>query len=114
MMAEGDTARYSTASARGGRDGASTYRCLPTIVWVKDTEQTLLIEKGGKRSWILRGEEAAIWDWLTLNHRSERIVHLLSVLSGASAEEARKALVAILQGWEKAGILQVVEGNGRG
>ena len=114
MIAEGATVRYSTASTRGGRDGASTYRCVRTIVWVKDAEQTILIEERTKRSWILRGEEAAIWDWLSLNYRSERIIHLLSVLSGASTEEARRALLDILQGWETAGILQAGEGNRHG
>jgi hypothetical protein len=94
--------------------GTSTYRCVPTIVWVKDAEQTLVIEEAGKHSWILRGEEAAVWDWLTLNHPSERIVRTLSVLSGTSTEEARRALLAILQEWEKAGIVQAVEGDSRG
>ncbi len=94
--------------------GTSTYRCVPTIVWVKDAEQTILIEEAGKHSWILRGEEAAIWDWLTLSHPSERIVRFLSVLSGTSTGEAREALLAILQGWEKAEILQAVEGDSRG
>ncbi len=109
MISEG-----ATASTRGGRGAASTYRCVPTIVWVKDAEQTILIEEDAKRSWILRGEEVAIWDWLTLNHPAERIVRFLSVLSGTSVEEARKALVTILQRWEKAGVVQIVEGDGRG
>lgn len=95
-------------------EGASTYRCVPTIVWVKDAEQTILIEEEGKRSWIICGEETAIWDWITCNHPCERIVRLLSVLSGTSTEEAREALSAILQGWEKAGIVRVLEGNRRG
>jgi hypothetical protein len=95
-------------------DRASAYRCVSDIVWVKDAEQTILIEKAGKRSWIIRREEAAIWDWLTLNHPSERIVRFLSVLSGTSTEEAKKALAAILQEWEKAGIVQVTEGKRRG
>lgn len=95
-------------------DSASTYRCVSDIVWVKDAEQTILIEKAGKHSWIIRGKEAAIWDWLTLNHPSERIVRFLSVLSGTSTEETRKALAATLQGWEKAGIVQVTEGKRRG
>ena len=73
-------------------DSASTYRCVSDIVWVKDAEQTILIEQAGKRSWMIRREESAIWDWLTLNHPSEKIVHFLSVLSGTSTEEARKAL----------------------
>lgn len=92
-------------------EGASTYCCVPTIVWVKDAEQTILIETVGKRSWIIRGMEAAIWDWLTLNHPAERVVRFLSALSGTSTEEARKVLSSILQGWEKAGIVQVTEGN---
>lgn len=91
--------------------GASTYRCAPTVVWVKDAGQTILVEEAGRNSWILRGEEAAIWDWLTLNHPFERIVRFLSVISGTSADEARKALLAILQRWEKAGIVQTAEGN---
>jgi hypothetical protein len=95
-------------------DGASAYCCVPTIVWVKDAEQTILIEEKTKHSWIVSGENAAIWDWLTLNYPSERIVRLLSVLSGTSTEEARKALAAILQEWEKAGIVRVIEGNRRG
>ena len=109
MISEG-----ATAGTRGGRGGASTYRCVPTIVWVKDAEQTILVEEEARRSWILRGEEAAIWDWLTLNQSAERIVRFLSVLSGTSVEEARKALATILQGWEKAGVVQIVEGYRRG
>ena len=92
--------------------GASTYRCVPTIVWVKDAEQTILVEEEARRSWILRGTEAAIWDWLTLDHPSAGIVRFLSVLSGTSMEESRKALLAVLQGWEEAGIVQqVIEGQ---
>lgn len=95
-------------------DGQRTYRCVPTIAWVKDAGQTLLVEEEAGRTWSLRGVEAAVWDWLSLGYSFDEIVGLLKVLVGASDEEARERLVAMLEGWKQAGIVRLAGSNGRG
>ncbi len=63
---------------------------------------------------MIRGAEAAIWDLLTLSYRFDRIVHFLSILLDMPDEEAKATLLATLQKWERAGMVQAAEGNGHG
>jgi hypothetical protein len=90
------------------------YRCAPAIVWVKDSGQTILVEGEKERCWIIYGLEAMVWDLLTLNYTFERIVRFLSVMLETPVDEAMGTLLAILHGWQDAGILLSTEGNGRG
>lgn len=87
------------------------YRCAPTIAWVKDATQTILVEEDKGRSWSLQGLEAVIWDLLALGYSLEKITCFLSVLLGSSGEEAEEELFAILHKWEKAGVVCVVKGR---
>ncbi len=73
-----------------------------------------LFEEDGTRSWTIRGAEAAIWDLLALGYRFDRIVHFLSILLNVPNEEARATLLATLQTWERAGMVQLAGGNGHG
>ena len=94
--------------------GRLTYRCAPTIAWVKDAGQTLLIEEKQGRAWSLRGAEAAVWDWLSLGYSYDEIVGLLSVLVDTPEEKARERLASVVHGWEQAGIVRLAGKNGHG
>jgi hypothetical protein len=85
------------------------YRCGPEIAWVKDMERTILVQEAEGRSWSLQGQEAMIWDLLTLGYSFERVVAFLSVSAADSVEETGGTLLALLQQWEQVGIVQIVE-----
>lgn len=81
------------------------YCCIPDIVWTRDADQTLLVSPGQGQGWALRGVEATVWDLLTLHYPFERIVGFLAELLQLSGEEATRQLLAVVQGWEQAGIM---------
>jgi hypothetical protein len=87
-----------------------TYVCAPAIRWVKDLDQTILVDYDGQQSWILQGIDAAIWDLLTLGYGLEQTADFLAVLLTISSGEASHRLLATIQRWEQEGILQVPEG----
>lgn len=84
-----------------------TFSCAPTLVWVKDVSQTLLVDPNRELFLILKGVEAAIWDWLVLAYPYEKIIRFLALLPGGSPEEAAGQLRAVLCAWQQAGIIQV-------
>ena len=85
--------------------GVSAYDCAPTITWVKDASQTIVVEGRGKRCWTLRGVDAVIWDLLTLNYDFARMVDFLARLSEGSREKAAVTLLTTFRHWEKEGIV---------
>ena len=87
------------------------YDCAPTITWVKDASQVIVIEGRGARSWSLQGIEAVIWDLLTLNYGFAGMVDLLAVLLEGSRERAATTLLGTMRRWEEEGIVTT---NGRG
>lgn len=90
-----------------------TFVCSPTLVWVKDVNQTLLIDPNKELFLTLKGVEAATWDWLTLAYPYEKTLHFLALLSGGSPESAAEQLHAILCAWRQAGIIQNAEKEGQ-
>jgi hypothetical protein len=90
--------------------GALAYDCAPSISWVKDASQVIIVEGRGERSWSLQGVEAVIWDLLTLRYGYDRMVDFLTELSEGSRKNAEAALLATIQHWEEEGI---VTGNGQ-
>lgn len=90
------------------------FRCTPNITWVKDTDQILLIDTDNGQSRSLCGTEAAVWSFLTLGYRYEKIGHFLSFMLKISEDEARKALIAMLREWQDEGIVQVRGDDRRG
>lgn len=89
--------------------GSSTYRCSPTIDWVKDAGLTLLVRADDRRAWSLYGVEAAIWDLLVLSYPFHKVVHLLSILLACTTGEAEEILATTLEEWETKGIVNAVE-----
>jgi hypothetical protein len=90
------------------------YRCAAAITWVKDAGRTLLVEVETGRAWSLGGVEAVVWDLLTLHYPAGQLIGFLAVLLGESCEKAKDRLLAMVQGWEEAGIVYAVRANGRG
>jgi hypothetical protein len=82
-----------------------TYDCAPTITWVKDANQVIVIEGRGARCWSLQGIEAIIWDLLSLNYGFARMVDLLAELSEGSRENAVTTLLTTMRHWEEEGIV---------
>ena len=93
-----------------GQSGASAYDCTPSISWVKDASQVMLVEGKWERTWSLRGVEAVIWDLLTLQYGFDQMVRFLAQLSEDTRENAAATLLATMQLWEEEGI---VTANGR-
>jgi len=93
---------------------AICYRCAPAVTWVRDADQTLLVDAEGGGHWSLRGAEAAVWDWLVLAYPYERIVRFLSLLLRVPAGQVGKVLCSTLLAWQDAGIVQAVGESYRG
>ena len=83
------------------------YRCSPSIVWVKDIAQTLVVDERTGQSWALRGAEAVIWDLLAVGYSYEGIGPILSRVLSLPVEEAERILVGVLRTWQDARIVQV-------
>jgi len=84
-----------------------TYRCSQSIVWVKDAEQTLLMDKETGQSWAIRGAEAVVWDLLAVGRSHQGIVPLLSLILSLSTDETESTLAGLLREWREAGIVRV-------
>jgi hypothetical protein len=91
-----------------------TCRCAPSIAWLRDDGQTLLVDAEREQFWSIHGVEAAIWDFLALAHPYEKIVRFLSLLMTASTDEAERTFLAVLRDWQRTGIVQVVKEGERG
>ena len=85
--------------------GSLAYDCAPTVTWVKDASQILVVQREGERCWSLQGVEAVIWDLLTLRYGFAKMVDFLAVLSEDSREAAASTLLATVRHWEEEGIV---------
>ena len=83
------------------------YRCSPSIVWVKDADQTLAVDTETEQSWPLRGVEAVVWDLLAVGYSYQKIVPMLSLILSLPIEEAERALASVLEKWRDAGVVRV-------
>lgn len=83
------------------------YRCSPSIVWVKDAHQTMVVDKETGQSWVVRGAEAVVWDLVTVGYSHRRIVWMLFLILSLSVEEGNRILAGVLRQWRDAGIVQV-------
>jgi len=91
-----------------------TYHCSPAIVWVKDADQTLVVDGESGQSWTLRGAEAVVWDLLAVGCRYRKIVELLALTLSLSPKQADQSLSSMLRKWRAAGIVQVSGANRHG
>ena len=83
------------------------------ILWVKDQDKIIVIDKQQKRTLYLQDLEAALWSWLTLAYPYQKLIYLLQASLDTTTQEAEKQLISFLQKWHSAGIL-VLEGGKHG
>jgi hypothetical protein len=83
------------------------HRCSPSIIWVKDADQTLVVDREMGQLWALHGAEAVIWDLLTVGYSSRKIIPMLSLIFSLSVEEAEHTFADVLRKWRDANIVQV-------
>jgi hypothetical protein len=90
-----------------GHEGSSLLglTCRPCVRWVKDSNQILIVDEQVNTPTVLRGVEAAVWDWLMLGYNLPDVTELLAVLCNESQSLAETRLCGLLQGWLKSGLL---------
>lgn len=89
------------------------YACPKGTESVRDTNQTLVVDAQHGRTWMLRGEEAVIWDWLMLAYPYARMVKTMAALRHITAVEAEERLLGWLGRWRDAGLLIPMGGRDR-
>jgi len=89
--------------------GILVYECSPVIVWVRDAQQTILVNEETGDSWILQDVESVIWDWLAVTRSSDEITQMLSLALSLSVEEAARTFSGVCQNWLEAGILRAAK-----
>jgi len=92
-----------------GEAGAVVFSCPEAVRWVEDADRVLVVDDRSGETHTLRGAEAAVWGWLTLAYPYPKLVRLLAALLVLSSADAEQRLVAILQDWRAAGLLQMLE-----
>ena len=85
------------------------YYCSPAIVWVKDADQTLVVDRATGQSWSMRGTEAVVWELLTVGHSRSRAAQLLSLILSVPARGGRHTLADVVQRWRDANLIEVCE-----
>lgn len=90
--------------------GPLVYRCSPAIAWVRDADQTLLVDRETAQSWSLHNPDALIWDLLVVGYSYEKIVQMLCLILSLSMAEAEHTLSDVLGNWRATGIVQVSGG----
>ncbi len=80
--------------------------CPEYVQWVRDADQTLVVNSRRGTLYRLRGTGAAVWDWLTLGYSYARLVALLAALLGDAPEEGEATLVRLLTEWLENGLLE--------
>lgn len=88
-------------------NGRLSYRCPPSITWVRDADQTLVVDQQTEQSWTLRSVEAAVWDLLAMGYTCRRMVSMLSLILSSSMAEAGRTFVGMLRQWQDAHVVQV-------
>lgn len=88
---------------------ACVYRCVSSIMWVREAEHTLLVDGHTQRSWTLSGTEAMIWDFVALDYTYEHIVQGVAYFLGVPEATAVHRIQEILRLWHTVGIIETSE-----
>ena len=76
------------------------------IQWVQDAGHVIVVDERRGEVHVLSGAEATVWGWLTLTYPYPKLIRLLAALLRLPLDEAEQRLVAILQNWRAAGLLE--------
>lgn len=90
-------------------NGGIVYACAPSIVWVRDADRVLVVDRDRERAWTLHGVESVAWDLLTAGYSYPHVIEMLSLLFSLPAGEAGRTLADVLRKWEGAGMVEVSE-----
>jgi hypothetical protein len=88
--------------------------------WLRDGDQTLVLDERRQRTWTLRGDEAAAFDLIASGYSRDRLVDLLCLLKPLPQAEAEIYWGQVIAKMEQEGILPShagragSEGAGRG
>lgn len=82
-----------------------------SLRWVKEAASILLVDEHRRKTYTLRGTEAAVWSWLTLAYPYPKLVTLTAALLALPPEEAEQQLQSLLAKWYADGILEKKERN---
>jgi hypothetical protein len=106
MTRQNGSSAHPSLPSDGSGDGMLVYRCKPSIIWTRELDRILLVDRERGTTWAVQGIKATIWDLLVLAYPYQRIVTFLSALSSVAAEEAKRVLLATLAEWEQEGIVE--------
>ena len=81
--------------------------CVRDINWVRDDDITLLVNEQSGQTFVLKGLEAAIWDWLIMHFSYTKITDLLGASLEFSTVQAELYLNTILNQWVENGLLMI-------
>lgn len=90
------------------------YQSAPSVVWVRDADQTLLVDRETGAARTLRGAEAVVWGLVVMGHRYCRLVSMLGAILSLSEQEARSVLLEALTEWQEDGFLILSDGEDDG
>jgi hypothetical protein len=82
------------------------YTCPDNICWVNDKAVIIVVNKHTQQTYLLRGIEFVIWDWLMLGNTYARLVQLIASLLAISLPQAKQQLHHQLQIWQQNGLLE--------
>ena len=90
------------------------YSCPTSVLWVKDRGQIIVINEERQKSFVLKGEKASLWSWLSLRYPYKRLLDGLMVLLNLTQEEAEIWLHTTLAEWAREGLLLAIEAEDNG
>jgi hypothetical protein len=84
----------------------------PQLNWLVDAYGITLIEKKTGKVHYLNYPEAAIWDLMTRNYTSDRIIAMLSAILSLKQEKAEPLFFKTIKEWSDKGLLIKESNNG--
>jgi hypothetical protein len=86
--------------------GPLVYTCPDNICWVNDKAVIIIVNKHTQQTFLLRGIEFVIWDWLMLGNTFVRIVQVIADSLAIPLPQAKQQLHQQLQIWQQNGLLE--------
>jgi hypothetical protein len=71
------------------------------VVWVKDTEQILVVDTQSQRHRTLRDKEAVVWELLAVGYPYERLVTMLALVFSLTTSQAESVLTEMVHKWHE-------------
>jgi hypothetical protein len=79
---------------------------LPSLHWCADSGQVLVVDEARDRSFVLKGFEASLWNWLALALSFSKIVEFAACWTPADDGNAEERVRGVLEHWLNLGIIE--------